>query len=149
MINDEKWCRRLSLNQQFCVVADKCQNFGIYYFQNVLAATPPILSASEICGRTNTHWACGLRHVTVLKILEGIVPNFTCRSKIVEKHLLRYGRLCCVPSLATGAKIVSENALRSIYEIWQVKVIWTQKRTGHVFADCRGWASLYELHHTA
>ena len=31
-------------------VADQCQNFGDYYFQNLLAATPPILCASEMSG---------------------------------------------------------------------------------------------------
>ena len=31
-------------------VADKCQNFGNCYFQKFLAATPPILCASEMSG---------------------------------------------------------------------------------------------------
>ena len=42
--------------------------------------------------------------IYVWKILEGIVPNLTGRSKIVEKQSLRHGRLCGVPSLVTGTK---------------------------------------------
>ena len=42
--------------------------------------------------------------IYVWKILEGLVPNLTGRSQIVEKSTLRFGRTCVVPLIATAAK---------------------------------------------
>ena len=42
------------------------------------------------------------RIIYVWKILEGMVPNLSCRSKITTKTSLRYGRICCIPPLATS-----------------------------------------------
>ena len=41
------------------------------------------------------------RIIYVWKILEGIVPNLTDRSKIRTKSSLRFGRICCIPPLTT------------------------------------------------
>ena len=41
------------------------------------------------------------RIIYVWKILEGIVPNLTDRSKITTKSSLRFGRICCIPPLTT------------------------------------------------
>ena len=38
----------------------------------------------------------------IWKMLEGLVPNLTGRSQIVEKSTLRFGRTCVVPPVATG-----------------------------------------------
>ena len=40
------------------------------------------------------------RIIYVWKILEGIVPNLSGRGQIVDKHSIRFGRLCLVPPVA-------------------------------------------------
>ena len=43
------------------------------------------------------------RILYVWKILEGIVPNLGSHSEISSRSSLRYGRLCCVPTLSSTA----------------------------------------------
>ena len=43
------------------------------------------------------------RIIYVWKILEGHVPNLSGRSQIVSRTSHRYGRVCCIPPIATGA----------------------------------------------
>ena len=40
--------------------------------------------------------------IYVWKMLEGLVPNLTGRSRIVKKNTLRFGRTCVVPPVAAG-----------------------------------------------
>ena len=51
------------------------------------------------------------RIIYVWKILEGVVPNLTGRSKITHRSSLRQGRVCCIPAIASGAK----NRLNSVF----------------------------------
>ena len=44
------------------------------------------------------------RIIYVWKILEGMVPNLSGRSKVIARSSLRFGRVCNIPPVATSAK---------------------------------------------